>query len=404
LQATFLGISRRKLLEMTCNPKCQQNLGTFPFGKQPALSLIQPSEHWLLNSIAVLCLALTIVPVGRWLGERVNDLVYAQDDNPYALIATINRHLQAMTHPDLTLPLVVQSIATTLHFPYVNLELHSGNPPRRYTFGSPPAHTELHQIPILYLNQQLGMLQVAARAVNRPLSDSDRVVLHDIAQQVGIALYVAQLTADLQTSRERLVITREEERRRIRNDLHDGLAPTLSSFQLQLGAIRTLMSHNPDQVEAMIKDLAEDLRQATTEIRRLVYNLRPPMLDELGLIAAIKHIKLSGSTIHLEVLAPEAMPPLSAAVEVAVYRIASEAIHNVVKHAQATICVIEVQVELGYLTLTVTDDGKNPPAGYVAGVGVQSMQERAAELGGTFSIQPTESGGTRIAVRLPLET
>jgi signal transduction histidine kinase len=127
-------------------------------------------------------------------------------------------------------------------------------------------------------------------------------------------------------------------------------------------------------------------------------------LDELGLVAAINHIKLSGSTIQLEVIAPESLPALSAAVEVAIYRIAREAIHNVIKHAQASICVIEVQVEPGYLTVTVSDDGQSPPAGYTAGIGVHSMQERAVELGGTFSIQPAENGGTRIAVRLPLES
>jgi signal transduction histidine kinase len=247
------------------------------------------------------------------------------------------------------------------------------------------------------------MLFVADRSANRPLSANDQVILQDIVQQIGIALTVTRLTADLQTSREQLVISREEERRRIRNDLHDGLAPALSSFQLQLGAIRTLIYEDPAQTEAIIQELSEDLRQATTDIRGLVYDLRPPMLDDLGLIPAIKNFRHLDSSIHFEVIAPDLIPPLSAAVEVAVYRIVSEAIHNVIKHAQATACEVAIAVETRLLTLTVTDNGTNSKTGYTRGVGLQSMQERAAELGGTFSIEPAKNSGTRLMVRLPLE-
>jgi signal transduction histidine kinase len=378
-------------------------LGTLAMGNLQA-DLTRSPAPWWLNLAAIVLIVLTFRPVSGWLRERISDLVYAQYDNPYALIAKINRHLQAMTNPHLTLPVLVESIGTMLYLPYVRLELYGGSASQPYVFGSPPAHIGILEIPVAYLDQPLGALKVSRRAFNRPFSDSDRIVLNEIAQQVGIALYVAQLTSNLRTSRERLVIAREEERRRIRNDLHDGLAPTLSSFQLQLGAIRTLVEQNPTQAREMIQILANNLRQATADIRRLVYELRPPMLDELGLIAAIKSFELPGSNIHLDVKAPEPMHPLSAAVEVAVYRIASEAIHNVVKHAQATRCVVDIQVAAGQLTLTVTDDGKSLPANYTAGIGLRSMQERAAELGGSLSILAAGEGGAKIMVRLPLES
>jgi signal transduction histidine kinase len=127
------------------------------------------------------------------------------------------------------------------------------------------------------------------------------------------------------------------------------------------------------------------------------------MLDDLGLVAAIKHIKLPPSSLRLEVTAPDPMPPLPAAAEVAVYRIASEAIHNVVKHAQATCCMVAIDVEATTLVLSVSDDGRSPAISRTSGIGLQSMQERAAELGGTFSIQAEENGGTRVEARLPLE-
>jgi signal transduction histidine kinase len=378
-------------------------LGTLPFGVMPSQSLNPANQQWYLNFIAFILLALTIVPVSRWLYQRVNDLVYAQHDNPYALAAAINQQLQTMSNPLFTLPLVVETIAATLHLPYAAVEFFYLGKSEQAASGKAPEHTPRRQFPINYLDHRLGLLTASDRAAGRPLTDSDRLILQEIAQQIGIALYVSQLTADLQASRERLVISREEERRRIRNDLHDGLAPSLSSFQLQLSAIRTFMEQNPPEAEKMIAELGEDMRQATAEIRRLVYDLRPPMLDDLGLVAAIKHIKLPGSALRLEVVAPEPMPPLPAATEVAVYRIASEAIHNVVKHAQAACCKVVIDVEAATLVLNVSDDGQSPAISPPSGIGLQSMQERAAELGGTFSIHAGEGGGTRVEVRLPLE-
>ncbi len=197
---------------------------------------------------------------------------------------------------------------------------------------------------------------------------------------------------------------REEERRRIRNDLHDGLAPTLSSLQLQLGAVRNLVRRDPEQAEAMINDLREDMRQATAEIRQLVYDLRPPMLDELGLVGAMRNSKFQGSEVRINVHAPEPLPQLPAAVEVAVYRIASEALHNVVKHAQATTCHIDIEIEGGCLFLKVIDNGKSLSPNATAGIGINSMKERAAELGGTLTVQPGEPSGTCVYARIPLES
>jgi two-component system NarL family sensor kinase len=235
------------------------------------------------------------------------------------------------------------------------------------------------------------------------LSSGEYSLLNILARQVGITLHAAQISKALQESRERLVMTREEERRRIRRDLHDGLGPTLASLRMQLSAVRRMVRDNPDEAEKLINELQDDVNGATADIRRLVYELRPPMLDDLGLVVALRNFRLGDSPLQLEVFAPEPMPRLSAAVEVAVYRIAGEAIHNVIKHAGATTCVVEIEVEPGQLTLTVTDNGHSLPSGQTNGIGLHSMQERAAELGGTFSIQPAKTGGTCIVVHLPLE-
>lgn len=377
--------------------------GTLPFGAQ----LMTIQNIWFrvprwLDLIALALIVITWLPVSRWLRVHIHDLIYAKHDNPYILISQVNQQLQAMTSAQVTLPVLVETIAGVLKLPFVAVETTHAGQPLRYAFGISRIRAEIRQLPIAYLDKPIGVLLVSARAANLPLSENDLGLLGDVAQHLGIALRAAQLTTELQSSRERLVMAREEERRRIRNDLHDGLAPTLSSVQMQLGAVRNLIHQNPTHAEELVDDLRDDLRQATAEIRQLVYNLRPPMLDELGLVEAIQNFRVLGSEIRFDVEAPDPMPPLPAAVEVAVYRIASEAVHNVLKHSQATVCAVRIEVHEGRLLLKVTDNGRGFPAEFNMGVGLRSMKERAVEVGGTFFVQPGSDGGLCITANLPI--
>lgn len=355
---------------------------------------------WSLNILAVAVLAATLKPVWNWVQPRVHHLVYAMDDPRLEMIGQMSDSLAAASPEESVLSTIAETIARTVRLPYVQISTVDG---ATASYGAPSNGNELRRIEINYRAEVVGWLEVASRLPDVALSSSEYALLSSLARQVGITLHAAQLSEALQASREQLVLTREEERRRIRRDLHDGLGPTLASLRMQLSAVRRLLRENPDDAEALIDELQADVSAATAEIRRLVYELRPPMLDELGLVVALRNFKLGDSQTRLEVIAPEPMPRLSAAVEVAVYRIAGEAIHNVVKHAGASRCVVEIEVETGQLTLTVTDDGRYSPADHTTGIGLESMQERAAELGGTFSIQPAKTGGARITVHLPLE-
>jgi signal transduction histidine kinase len=375
------------------------SLGTFPFGKIPNGSLLPSSDQRVLNVIALLVLSLTFVPISRWLQGHINDLIYAQHDNPYAIPALINQQLRGMHNPHLTLNSVVETLGTKLHLPYVALVVD--NPQQTFTFGTKQVQAAIVQYPVRYLDQPLGMLVVSNRGLKRPFTDSDDLVLRECAQQIGVALYVLEITAVLQTAREQIVIAREAERRRIRNDLHDGLAPTLAASQLQLGAISKLLAQDPTTANQIIQELRGDLRQATADIRQLVYDLRPPLLDELGLIAAIKNMRLAHDRLNLTINAPEPLPTLPAASEVAIYRITSEALHNIVKHTEASRCTVDLTIKAPTLTLIITDDGQGVSPEQVSGIGIQSMRERAAELGGTFIIQPITPSGTQITVQLP---
>lgn len=379
-------------------------IGTPPAFRGPGPNISPP---WWINLIAFVIIALTFLPVYRWARRGVRDLIYSQHDNPYPALAQLSQRLETSPSPDAILPAIAETIAQTLKLPYVEIEAYlqdgeRAGESRLTAYGSPPLGAAIQRLPLTYYDTSVGELRVAARRPGEPLSSSDLSVLRDLARQVGIALYAARLTADLQQARERLVVAREAERRRIRNDLHDGLAPTLSSLQLQLGAARNLIRQDLGKAEALLIELGDDLRGATAEIRRLVYDLRPPLLDELGLVGALKSFKFSDPDFCFEVHAPDPLPELPAAVEVAAYRIASEALHNVVKHAQATECLVSLAVSDGSLALSIADNGKGMDQVYAAGVGLASMRERAAELGGSLAVRSCEDGGACVTATLPL--
>jgi signal transduction histidine kinase len=230
-------------------------------------------------------------------------------------------------------------------------------------------------------------------------------LINIIAQQAGVAAYTVRLNNDLQKSRERLVTAQEEERRRLRRDLHDGVGPTLASLSQRLDTAADLVESDPAKSVQLLKELKGQVKGTLAEIRRLVYALRPPVLDEFGLVSAIReHVAQysgpSGLSITFDVTEP--MPPLPAAVEVAAYRIALEAFTNIIHHAQATTCHIKLRTEDNCLVLEVADNGKGIPNNKHSGVGLTSMRERAVELGGEYLIENVPTGGTRVAARLPI--
>jgi len=360
------------------------------------------SIPWWLNLIALLIIAPTFLPVHGLVRRSVNQLIYGQHDDPYAVLTQLNQHLEASVTLDALLPSLAATLAATLKLPYVAIETDVTAERPVATHGTPPRHVEIISIPLVYRTTALGTLRVSSRSPHEHLSADDTRLLTDLARQVGFTLHAAQLTDALQSSREQLVLAREEERRRIRRDLHDGLGPTLASLRLQLSALRHIVSDNRE-AKHVIDELRADVRAATAEIRRLVYDLRPPMLDEFGLLGALRNLELTNDGLQRNVEAPDALPPLPAAVEVAIYRIAAEALHNVARHAQATHCTISIVLNDDTLTLTVTDNGCGLAPNYLPGIGHHSMYERAAELGGTVAISPAPAGGTCIAAAFPLK-
>ena len=221
-----------------------------------------------------------------------------------------------------------------------------------------------------------------------------------------MAAHAMRLTTALQRSRERLVRSREEERRRLRRELHDGLGPALAGMTMQVGAARAVLVAAQDGgVADVLGGLERQLQSCVGEVRRVVDDLRPAVLDQLGLAGALRSdaaafVTPGASGLEITVTADD-LGELPAAVEVATYRIASEALTNAVRHADARRCDITLTADQA-LTVEVTDDGKGLPDDPTPGIGLSSMRERAEELGGTFTATRLMPRGTRIRATIPL--
>jgi two-component system, NarL family, sensor kinase len=340
---------------------------------------------WWLNAISVTLLFLTLRPMHSWLRTGVHSVVYGQYDNPYAVLSEVQERAEGEPTPAALLPAVAETIAGSLKLPYVAIVTELDDSPFSASAGTAIEGAEVIVVPLTYHGLQVGRIEAGARRAGAPLSGADMKLLSHLARQVGITVHAAQLSAALSASRQQIITAREEERRRIRRDLHDGLGPTLASLRLQLGAVKRQVRIDPAAAEDLIESLRADVVAATADIRRLVYQLRPPMLDEFGLAGALRNLGNTQGSVPRHVDLPDDLPPLSAATEVALYRIAVEAVQNVDQHAQATSCWVSLSVTNDAVVLTVVDDGIGMPDEVHRGVGTTSMAERAAELGGRVS-------------------
>lgn len=334
--------------------------------------------------------------------QGVDRLFYGDRSRPYDVVARLGRGLERAVVPDTVLLGVVETVADALRLPYVAIELRDGD---RWTMTAEHGHPVdgADRFPMVYQADSVGRLVVGRRGGGEPFAAADRRLLEDLARQAGVAAHAVQTTTALLRSRAELVTAREEERRRLRRDLHDGLGPALAGVTLGLHAARVQVRRDPDQAETLLAGIEGQIEDAVTDIRRLVYGLRPPALDEFGLVRAVQlHATRMEGTEGLAVAidAPsDGLGPLPAAVEVAAYRIATEALTNVVRHANAERCTVRL-AHNGALEVEITDDGHGLDPLRGVGVGLTAMRERAAELGGTVTIESSETG-TRVLARLP---
>jgi two-component system NarL family sensor kinase len=331
-------------------------------------------------------------------------MLYGQRDEPYVVLSQLGRRLETVLESEAVLPAIVDTVREALRVPYVALEVQSADGERIAAESGARSPVAL-RIALPHQSERIGSLLVAVRAPGEALGPADQQLLEDVARQAGTAVHAVGLTSELQGARERLVAAREEERRRLRRDLHDGFGPRLASLGLQLAALRNTLAADPE-LQERVESLKRQTQEAVDDVRQLVDGLRPPALDELGLVGAVEQFafRYSGHACGVQVCVevPTALPALPAAVEVAAYRIITETLTNVVRHAQATSCQVRVGVGGDSLDVDVLDDGRGLRSADHAGTGLLSMRERAEELGGTLLIESVPAGGTCIRAHLPV--
>jgi signal transduction histidine kinase len=351
--------------------------------------------------VAVVAASLVFAPLRERLHRFVRRLVHGQRDDPWGVVSGLAARLEASVGAREQLAEIAEAVAAAFASPFVRVRVERGGTVLEAAHG---AETEtLVRLPLEYRGERIGELAMAPGRRPR-ITRRDQALLGDLVRQAAAAVLGTETAAELQRIREGMVRTREEERHRLRRDLHDGLGPLLASIRLRIETGLNLLDVDRASAVEFLEAAVGDASEAVTDVRRLVHDLRPPALDDLGFARALEEQVARFRTDDLAVdldLGP--LPPLPPATEVAAYRIVSEALSNVVRHARARHVVVAVSAQDGGLLVRVADDGVGLPEHPVAGIGLRSQRERAEELGGTWRASSAGRTGTEVLATLPIE-
>lgn len=366
-----------------------------------ASGLAGQQSGYLPAVVAAVAVALAANPVRMALQRRVNRWLFGSRGDPYAVVRALGERLRGAREPGQVREIVLATVVRELRYPYAEITLPDGVPAASCA-GTPTTQQAVGggvRLELARDGESLGALNVSAPAGER-MSAREVALLGTVAQHGALALSAALASEKVQRSREHAVRAAEDERRRLARDLHDGLGPTLAGVQQRIGTALRIGAERPEQGQALLLEAGSELSGVVDQVRRLVRGLRPPALDELGLLAALEQALADGTPAAA--LEGAAIPALEPATEVAAYRIAVEAVTNARRHGQAQAIRVTLSIQSDWLCLEVEDDGVGLGAGVQPGGGVRSMRERAEQLGGALELVNRKTQGTRLRARLPL--
>jgi len=354
--------------------------------------------------VATAVVALALAPVRIRAQRLVDRLMYGDRSDPVRILRSLGARLAATVAPDEVARTLVETLTGTLRLPWAAVELdREGQWERMAEAGDRSGASEPVTVPLTHAEEQVGRLLVQPRRGEATLTRTDRQLLADLAAHAGPAVHAARLVDQLTESRERLVQAREAERGRLRRDLHDSLSPAVAGIGLSADAASRLLRTDPEAAAALLARVVAEARASTETVRRLLADLRPPGLEELGLVAALEERASQLSRpgeFDIQLRIAEPLAPLAPGVEVAAYRIAVEALTNAARHSGGRHCCLELSTGQ-LLRLVITDDGhglSNPDG---EGIGIATMRERACELGGRLTIEAADGAGGRVVAELP---
>jgi len=358
---------------------------------------------------AAAAVALVLLPLRDRLQAWVDRLVYGARRDPLGAIRQVGASVSAVSADPL--PAVVGSVAAAVRASFVAITGADGT-----VLAETGAETGARlAYPLTVAGQQVGELVICPARGESAVAAADARVITALVAPVAAIVHATQLTRRLAAAHERTLAAHEralaaaqQERSRIRRDLHDGLGPSLSGVALGLEAAQAALPADPQTAATLTARMRTEIGGAVEDVRRIIDELRPVALEDAGLVQALREraaslAARSPSGMIIQVHVAEPMPDLPGPVETAAFRIAEEAMTNVVRHARARCC--EVRLEAGdALVLSVADDGVGLPGQpRPDGIGLTSMRQRAADLGGQCTIGPAEPSGVIVRARLPLE-
>jgi signal transduction histidine kinase len=361
-----------------------------------AAALSPDHRAWWPPALAAGAAALALVPLRDRLQRFTRRVVYGRWREPYEVLTGLAARLEgAAADLDSLLESAIAELAAELDLRDVSIRELDGSVVAGATVPGDKS------VSLLAYGVAVGELRF--QALDRQLSEAEERLVRDLARQLGATLHAGTMAGDLQRAREKLVLAREEERRRLRRDLHDGIGPALAGLTLKAETARALLPTDTQAVAAQLDDLSDEIRATVVDVRRVVEGLRPPALDELGLEGACRQAvdRLTrASNVASTVQLCGELAGLPAAVEVAAFRIVLEAVTNIVRHSEARTCCVSLAASDGALAVTVEDDGRGLLDGPGSGSGLSTMRERAEELGGTLAVTTTPRG-IRVTAMLP---
>lgn len=360
--------------------------------------------------VATGLVAVSLQPVRAFVQQAVDRWVFGDRDDPDHALAGLSRRLgDTDSDPLAVVAEVVRSSLRLASVTIVWVDDTGAEVVGARAVGDVPNGEETRR-PILFEGRHVGDLVVHSTQGASTANAAEERLLTELAGAAGAVVQAIRSADDLARSRGLIIRAREEERRRLRHDLHDGLGPTLASVAMGLDAAANRLASDPE-LSNLLHDLDRALRDAIADIRRLVAGLRPPAIDDVGLVPALREQardlaarsrRPDGTGLVIEVVAQPGTPVLGAAVEVATYRIAIEAMTNVLRHADATHCRVRLAADDDSVEVTIEDDGRGIAASSSTGIGLESMRNRAAELGGRLHVGDRPGGGTLLTAVLPL--
>jgi signal transduction histidine kinase len=369
----------------------------------------------LLSALAATVVAIAFQPVRLWARRLANRVVYGRRATPYQVLSEFARRIGGAYASEEVLPQMARIVTEGTGAERVVVWLRVGDElrpeaasdgrldaaPLPVGGGELPAVPEAEvSVPVVHHGELLGAIAIRMPR-GEPLRPAGQQLVADVASQAGLALSNAGLVEDLRASRQRLVAAQDEERRRLERNLHDGAQQDLVALAIKLRLAGATVDEDPAQAKELLGEIQTDAAGALENLRDLARGIYPPLLADLGLVAALS-AQTRKSPVPVAVEA-DGIGRFSQDTEAAVYFCCLEALQNIAKYARATRAWVRLQARDGTLSLTVSDDG----AGYDAartplGSGQRNMADRLAALGGRLAVSSAPGQGTVIAAHLPL--